>query len=84
MCQRLEDVACIGNFIGSVILNFIKLGKRQSYSQIENLKLLCINVRVCVPFLFSNQNGWNFSYSLLHRICLEDFDLFLHQLQYID
>lgn len=27
MYQRLEDVACIVNFIGSVIFNFIKLEK---------------------------------------------------------
>lgn len=27
MYQRLDDVACIGNVIGSVILNFIKVEK---------------------------------------------------------
>ncbi len=47
-------------------------------------KVIVLNCLCVCSLSVSDQNSWNFSYSQLHHICLEDFNLFLHQLQYID
>lgn len=75
MYQRLDDIACIGNVIGSIILDFIKVEKVRP---VHELKILSYRALMypCVCCL-AVKSELCIQSTALHLFRKEDFHLFL-------